>query len=78
MRCSVGAAGVAVVDAIGAGPTILLFALITALLSPLLVLEWFFGQRWRQERGQRLARKEETRRGQDVEKLGFGAEKGQN
>jgi hypothetical protein len=43
MRCSVGAAGVAVVDAIGAGPTILLFALITALLSPLLVLEWFFG-----------------------------------
>jgi hypothetical protein len=42
MRCSVGAAGVAVVqliiDAIGARPTFLLFTLITALLSPLLVL----------------------------------------
>jgi hypothetical protein len=42
MRFSVGAAGVAVVqliiDAIGARPRFLLFTLITALLSPLLVL----------------------------------------
>jgi MFS family permease len=75
MRCSVGAAGVAVVqliiDAIGEGPTFLLFALITALSSPLLVLEWFFGQRWREERGERLARK------LDTEKFGF-VRKGQN
>jgi hypothetical protein len=67
-----------IIDAIGAGPTFLLFDLITALLIPLLVLEWFFGPRWRQERQERLARKEEMRGGRDVEKLGFGAEKGQN
>jgi MFS family permease len=48
MRCSVGAAGVAVVqliiDAIGAGPTFALFASTTAVLSPLLVVNGFMGK----------------------------------
>jgi hypothetical protein len=64
MRCSVGGAGVAVVqliiDAIGARPTFLLFALIMALLSPLLVLEWFFWstvENKRDERGWRGRRR---------------------
>jgi MFS family permease len=81
MRCSVGAAGVAVVqliiDAIGAGPTFLLFALITALLSSLLLLEWFFGPRWRLERRERLAKKEEARK-LDMEKISFGKQREQN
>jgi MFS family permease len=51
MRCSVGAAGVAVVqliiDAIGAGPTFALFASTTAVLSPLLVVNGFMGKMWR-------------------------------
>ena len=72
MRCSVGAAGVAVVqliiDALGAGFTFLLFAGITAVLSLLLVLESVYGQRWRNERRERLKFKEDTKRAADVEK----------
>lgn len=72
MRCSVGAAGVAVVqpiiDAIGAGPTFALFAGITVVLSPLLVVEWFYGEGWRRERKERLRVKEEQKKATDVEK----------
>ena len=71
MRCSVGAAGVAVVqpiiDAIGAGPTFALFAGITVVLSPLLVVEWFYGEGWRQDRTERLRVKEEQKKAMDVE-----------
>jgi MFS family permease len=72
MRCSVGAAGVAVVqlviDAIGSGPTFALFAGITVVLSPLLVVEWFNGERWRGERKERLRAKEEQKKAMDMEK----------
>ncbi|KAE9370433.1 MFS general substrate transporter [Stipitochalara longipes BDJ] len=72
MRCSVGAAGVAVVqliiDAIGAGPTFALFAGITAILSPLLVVEWLYGESWRRERKERLKAQEELKKAVDVEK----------
>jgi len=72
MRCSVGAAGVAVVqlviDAIGSGATFALSAGITAVLSPLLVVEWFNGERWRGERKVRLRAKEEQKKAMDVEK----------
>jgi MFS family permease len=72
MRCSVGAAGVAVVqliiDAIGAGATFALFAGITAVLSPLLVVEWFYGEGWRRDRTERLKAKEAQKKAMDVEK----------
>jgi len=62
VRCSVGAVGVAVVqfvvDAIGAGWTFLMFALLAAACSPLLVLQWVYGERWRRERMERMVRKE--------------------
>lgn len=58
VRCSIGAAGVAVVqfiiDAIGAGLTFLVFALVAAALSPLLWLQWVYGETWRRERMHRL------------------------
>ncbi|KAK0719206.1 major facilitator superfamily domain-containing protein [Lasiosphaeris hirsuta] len=61
IRCGVGAAGVAVVqfiiNAIGAGFTFLMFAGLTVVLSPLLWLEWVYGERWRAERMARLERK---------------------
>ncbi|KAH7419053.1 major facilitator superfamily domain-containing protein [Cadophora sp. MPI-SDFR-AT-0126] len=73
MRCSVGAAGVAVVqlviDSVGEGPTFAGLAAITAVCSPLLVLEWLFGQRWRDERRIRLARKEELKKEKGLERL---------
>ncbi|KAH9204150.1 major facilitator superfamily domain-containing protein, partial [Leptodontidium sp. 2 PMI_412] len=72
MRCSVGAIGVAfvqlIIDAIGAGPTFLLFALITLGLSPLLLVEWFYGEGWRLARTARLAAEEERKKAADVEK----------
>jgi MFS family permease len=72
MRCSVGAAGVAgiqpMIDAITTGPAFLLLAGITAVLSPLLLAEWFFGAEWREERRVRLARKEEEKKMADAEK----------
>lgn len=72
MRCSVGAAGVAVVqliiDAIGAGLTFALFAGITAILSLLLVVEWFYGEAWRTERMELLRGKEEQKNVMDAEK----------
>ncbi|KAI6709328.1 hypothetical protein JHW43_008142 [Diplocarpon mali] len=72
MRCSVGAAGVAavqpVIDSIGEGATFAMFAAITAACSPLLVVEWFHGQRWRNERRGRLAIAEEGKRQAGLEK----------
>ncbi|KAH7342962.1 major facilitator superfamily domain-containing protein [Rhexocercosporidium sp. MPI-PUGE-AT-0058] len=73
MRCSVGAAGVAavqiVIDGIGEGTTFAVFAGVTAACSPLLVVEWYFGGRWRNERRERLRRVEEARRDRGLEKL---------
>ncbi|KAM3076309.1 hypothetical protein ACMFMF_005642 [Clarireedia jacksonii] len=58
MRCSVGAIGVAVaqivIERVGVGVTFLAFAAVTAGTSPLLVLEWLYGERWRRERRERL------------------------
>lgn len=72
MRCSIGAAGVAIIqpliNGIGAGPAFLLLAGITALLSPLLVAEWFYGAGWREERRIRLTEKEEAKKSADAEK----------
>lgn len=72
MRCSVGAVGVAVIqliiDAIGAGFSFLLLALITAALSPLLVLEWFYGEGWRRARTERLAAEAEKKKAQEAER----------
>ncbi|KAL5331419.1 hypothetical protein ACEPPN_000949 [Leptodophora sp. 'Broadleaf-Isolate-01'] len=63
MRCSVGAVGVAVVqiviDGVGAGVTFLIFAAVTMGTSPLLVLEWLYGEGWRRERRERLKAKDE-------------------
>ncbi|PVH89914.1 MFS general substrate transporter [Cadophora sp. DSE1049] len=73
MRCSVGAAGVAVVqlviDGVGEGAAFAGFAGITAACSPLLVLEWLCGQRWRNERRDRLARMEEFKKEKGLEKF---------
>ncbi|PBP27927.1 MFS general substrate transporter [Diplocarpon rosae] len=78
IRCSVGAAGVAAVqpaiDSIGEGATFALFAGIAAACSPLLVVEWFHGQRWRNERKDRLAVKEESKRQAGLEKLVHGGQ----
>jgi hypothetical protein len=72
MRCSVGAAGVAVqllVDGIGAGPTFAAFAGVTAVLSSLLVAEWFYGEGLKTERRERLRAKEEQKKAVEVEKV---------
>jgi MFS family permease len=62
MRCSVGAAGVAVVqiviNGVGAGFAFLGFAVVTTGASPLLALEWFYGEGWRWERRERRERRE--------------------
>jgi hypothetical protein len=67
MRCSVGAVGVAVVqiviDGVGAGFAFSGFAVVTAGVSPLLALEWFYGEGWRWERRERLKSEEEKRIG---------------
>ncbi|CZS95425.1 related to synaptic vesicle transporter SVOP and related transporters (major facilitator superfamily) [Rhynchosporium agropyri] len=66
MRCTVGALGVAIVqiviDTIGEGVAFVVFAGFTALCSPLLVLEWVYGQRWRGERREKLVMKEDGRK----------------
>jgi MFS family permease len=63
MRCSVGAVGVAVVqiviNGVGAAVTFLVFAAVTAGASPLLVVEWFYGEGWRWERREKLKAEEE-------------------
>jgi len=61
IRCSLGAVGVAVVqfavDAVGAGVTFCVIAVVAAALTPLLWLEWMYGERWRRERMVRLEKK---------------------
>jgi MFS family permease len=73
MRCSVGAAGVAIVqiviESLGVGLTFLLFAGLTGLASPLLAVEWTYGQRWRGERMARLKALEEKKRAGDAESI---------
>ncbi|KAK3497201.1 MFS general substrate transporter [Neurospora hispaniola] len=66
VRCLIGAVGVAlvqfIIDAIGAGLTFLLLAIVTAAFTPLLWLEWRFGERWRRERVERLEREKAEKR----------------
>ncbi|KAI9876711.1 MAG: hypothetical protein M1830_005891 [Pleopsidium flavum] len=61
-RCSVGAAGVAVIkplrSAVGNGPAFSILAGVAVALSPLLVVEWVFGMRWRVSRMERLREKD--------------------
>ncbi|KAE8451540.1 hypothetical protein EG329_003613 [Mollisiaceae sp. DMI_Dod_QoI] len=72
VRCSVGAFGVAIVqvviDAIGAGPSFALFAGITLVMSPMLMLSSYFGQKWRGERREKARVREEAKKTADVEK----------
>lgn len=72
VRCLVGAGGVAVVqvviDAIGAGPAFALWAGVTLLLVPLLILQWRNGTRWAIERNERNIAKERARENADLEK----------
>jgi MFS family permease len=73
MRCSVGAIGVAfvqlIINAIGAGATFLMFGAITAGFSPLLIVEWFYGEGWRLARKERLALEGERGEAVDLEKV---------
>lgn len=66
VRCLIGAVGVAlvqfIINAIGAGLTFLIFAIVTAAFMPLLWLEWRFGERWRRERMERLEREKAEKR----------------
>lgn len=54
VRCTLGAVGVAVIDAmiekLGPEYTFLALAIVMACCTPLAVLTWVFGQRWRGER----------------------------
>ncbi|KAF8308360.1 MFS general substrate transporter [Clavulina sp. PMI_390] len=56
-RCLIGAVGTAVVNpimnAIGTGWTMVIFVAFPILFSPLMVVEWKHGMRWRQERAER-------------------------
>lgn len=74
MRCSVGAVGVAVtqltIDSLGSDFALLVLARLTAALSPLVLLEWFYSEGWRRVRAGRLAvveaRKKEMELGKEV------------
>lgn len=70
MRCSVGAVGVAVIqiiiDGVGAGFAFLALAGLTAALSPLLLVEWIYGQGWRNARTERLTAKEAREKETDL------------
>lgn len=72
IRCLLGAGGVAVVqmivDSLGSGMTFLIFAGVTLGCSPLLLLEWYHGARWKMERAERLNKKEEAKRARDLER----------
>ncbi|KAK4220308.1 major facilitator superfamily domain-containing protein [Rhypophila decipiens] len=81
IRCAIGAAGVAaiqfIIDDIGAGVTFLIFAIITLVLSPLLVLEWFYGEEWRKRRMERLEREKAEKRVLEGGELGASGEMSQ-
>lgn len=72
IRCLIGAAGVAVVqmiiDVLGSGDTFLIFAGVTLACSPLLMVEWYHGGRWKMERAEKLNRKAEAKRARDLER----------
>ncbi|KAK0732386.1 major facilitator superfamily domain-containing protein [Apiosordaria backusii] len=59
VRCSLGAVGVAgvqfIIDEIGAGVAFLAFAVVTIALTPLMCLQWRYGEIWRAQRIARLA-----------------------
>lgn len=77
IRCAIGAAGVAaiqfIIEDIGAGIAFLIFAVITLVLTPLLQLEWVYGERWRRERMECLARAEAEKRAIEGGELGIGS-----
>ena len=62
MRCSMGAAGVGVVqiivDKVGVEVAFLVLAAFTAGMTPLLAFEWKWGPEWRKAREERLAKLE--------------------
>lgn len=64
MRCSVGAVGVAVIEMIldKAGPrvTFICLAALTAAMTPLMLLEWLWGRKWRMARESRGKEKHES------------------
>ncbi|APA08040.1 hypothetical protein SS1G_00315 [Sclerotinia sclerotiorum 1980 UF-70] len=72
IRCLLGAAGVAVVqliiDVLGSGVTFLIFAGATFALSPLLMIEWYHGGRWKRERAEKLQKKKEAKQARDLER----------
>ncbi|KAF7874959.1 hypothetical protein EAF04_002133 [Stromatinia cepivora] len=74
IRCLMGAAGVAVVqliiDVLGSGLTYLIFAGATFALSPLLMVEWYHGGRWKMERAEKLKKKKEAKQARDLERAG--------
>ncbi|CAP59687.1 uncharacterized protein PODANS_1_630 [Podospora anserina S mat+] len=63
VRCSLGAVGVAgvqfIIDKIGVEAAFLIFAVVTIALTPLMCLQWKYGEVWRAERIARLARREQ-------------------
>ncbi|XMA13313.1 hypothetical protein WAI453_006104 [Rhynchosporium graminicola] len=67
MRCSMGAFGVAIVqiiiDRVGVRVAFSSLAAVTAGTSPLLVLEWLYGEGWRMERMERLKAEDEKKIG---------------
>ncbi|KAJ8064641.1 hypothetical protein OCU04_006964 [Sclerotinia nivalis] len=74
IRCLMGAAGVAVVqliiDVLGSGVTYLIFAGATFALSPLLMVQWYHGGRWKMERAEKLKKKKEAKQARDLERAG--------
>jgi len=57
-----------IIDAIGVGPTFAMWAGITSLATPLLILQWRNGTRWASERNQRAAANKREKARRDVEK----------
>ncbi|KAK3937506.1 major facilitator superfamily domain-containing protein [Diplogelasinospora grovesii] len=76
IRCSIGAAGVGVVqfviDGIGANFAFLIFAGLSAALSPLLWVEWVRGEDWRRERIERLEREKAAKHAAEGSESGSG------
>ncbi|KAA8572771.1 hypothetical protein MFRU_003g01070 [Monilinia fructicola] len=72
IRCLIGAAGVAVVqmiiDILGSGVTFAIFAGVTLACSPCLIVEWYYGGRWKRERAEKLKEKAEAKRARDLER----------
>lgn len=62
VRCSMGAVGVAFVEqmigGVGVQATFLGLALVVVVVSPCVVVQWYWGMGWRGERGARKEREE--------------------